>query len=537
MKSLFLSSLFSVFFSIYGYSQFTPNSIGNPGDMVLQNAACDDCQNLIRLTSAQGSGPLSGSAYWSNQAVDFTQDFITTFDIRFSNIGAADGITVTIQNLGPNFIGGGGGDLGIYDGIPTHQAIVAEFDIYRNGGTYGDPAADHFAITGSTDEADIIVNPIPITLTNNCWESVIVTWSCNELRYFLNGQLLATLTVQDVLNAFNQTLPTNAIFGFTAGIASQSNDQDVCFQSFLEFPKPMDSCEQNLLVDCGDSFDLNSLSVCCGQGTQSDWVDHNGIPVPNGIINNITEPGIYSRQTVNDCSICRQIVNITVSSPTLEILLTPADADFFLSNPPGCCLGISINTLIDKINDIGVTQCNFTASDFPDDFETWPITPPTNDLLLMCSGNSYYVEAGCCIIEFNIICNIPLNTNNNTNSSFQGHTIEKLDFSDNKYEKNYERRSSSFSNNNDQLIRSKAFDIVLQPNPTDGKVKAVISDETLDEIEFIEIFNKVGNRISTLKGTETQEELDLSNLPTGMYFLRFTSVNKETVTKKVILNR
>lgn len=524
-------------FSCLGFSQanFVANTIGTPGNGPLPDN-CPVCTDGIRLTSTQTNSNVEGSAYWHNQTLDFTQDFTMTFSIRFSDITQADGITFTIHDLGTNFTGGGGGNLGIYDGIATHQAIVAEFDIWNNGTAWPDIPADHFAVSSSTSRTNnVLVAPIPIALQNNCWHNVLVIWACNQLTYFLDGQVLATLNAQDVMNAFGGMLPMNANFGFTAGVASRSNDQDVCFQAFVQTPSPTITCEDEVLVNCGDSFDFNTVENCCGDGFIGHWKDQDGQTIENGILNNIEEPGIYTRQTasVDDCVVCTQIVKITVLTPAYEIILTPSDADIVLGDGSDCCLGISIDALIEIISAKTQGACEFSFEDFPDEFEEWPVPPPSNDVLLMCAGNSYYVESGCCIVEFNVTCQKVKGVKGAKVSP--GSVIERIDASSYggksfiKQKDNTALRSMGFG------YEGSEFDLSIHPNPTNGTVQ--ISGSGSKDIIDIVLFDEKGSMIELKKEFRNGESLDLSDLPTGLYFVKFLNSDNKSAVKKIVISK
>jgi len=75
-------------------------------------------------------------------------------------------------------------------------------------------------------------------------------------------------------------------------------------------------------------------------------------------------------------------------------------------------------------------------------------------------------------------------------------------------------------------------EIVIYPNPTSGELK--IENGEL-KIENIEIYNITGQKITFNFQLSTFNSIDISDLPTGIYFLRIQTENG-TVVRKVIKN-
>jgi len=178
-------------------------------------------------------------------------------------------------------------------------------------------------------------------------------------------------------------------------------------------------------------------------------------------------------------------------------------------------------------------ECEFTFSDFPEQFEDWPTPPPTNDLLLMCSGTSYYVEAGCCIVEFNIICQKFKDDKGKYFST--GSVIEKIDMAT--------YGGKTFTKQEDKTtFRNMGFgyevnknDLDIHPNPTDGRMK--ITGLNSNDVINIELFDEKGRLVEMKKEFRNGDNLDLSHLPTGLYFVKFLDSNNESSVKKIVINR
>ena len=79
---------------------------------------------------------------------------------------------------------------------------------------------------------------------------------------------------------------------------------------------------------------------------------------------------------------------------------------------------------------------------------------------------------------------------------------------------------------NDDVVR-------IYPNPTNGEIRFEISDMRYEILE-IEIFDVFGrNIVSNLKSQISNQKIDISHLPTGVYFVKITTDNG-IVTKKIV---
>jgi len=73
----------------------------------------------------------------------------------------------------------------------------------------------------------------------------------------------------------------------------------------------------------------------------------------------------------------------------------------------------------------------------------------------------------------------------------------------------------------------------VYPNPTTGEIRFEISDMRYEILE-IEIFDVFGrNIVSNLKSQISNQKIDISHLPTGVYFVKITTDNG-VITKKII---
>ena len=72
--------------------------------------------------------------------------------------------------------------------------------------------------------------------------------------------------------------------------------------------------------------------------------------------------------------------------------------------------------------------------------------------------------------------------------------------------------------------------LLIAPNPTTGLVR-VMMEKPIQKILLSDISGRV---LRTLTAWDYEEALDLSSFPAGVYFLRVTNIDQETVTAKII---
>jgi len=76
--------------------------------------------------------------------------------------------------------------------------------------------------------------------------------------------------------------------------------------------------------------------------------------------------------------------------------------------------------------------------------------------------------------------------------------------------------------------------ISIYPNPTKDNKINIISDVELSEIELINVNGQIVQKIS--KPNSIQNVYTLENLPQGFYFVKLTSTDNQTATKKILVN-
>ncbi len=176
----------------------------------------------LELTNNTG---YNAHAVWSGAPVNI-QNFTTSFNFQITPAiaNSADGFTFTIQNAGPNAVGGQGGDLG-YAGIGSSVAV--KFDLYNNGGEGVDSTGFY------TNGAEPTVPALDMTASG------VNLHSGDILRATLayNGTTL-TLTVTDTVTNASYSASTvinipatvganTAYVGFTAATGGYSATQQI----------------------------------------------------------------------------------------------------------------------------------------------------------------------------------------------------------------------------------------------------------------------------------------------------------------------
>jgi hypothetical protein len=78
--------------------------------------------------------------------------------------------------------------------------------------------------------------------------------------------------------------------------------------------------------------------------------------------------------------------------------------------------------------------------------------------------------------------------------------------------------------------------LTVFPNPTSGHFTLDTGHHGNQESLNVEIFNLVGKRVYTLTIGDKPYELDLSDLPVGIYLVKVFQ-GSEVLTGKVVLNR
>ncbi len=184
-----------------------------------------DLDNL-RLQLTDGGFYEAGSAFYATPVN--VQAFTTDFAFQLSN-PAADGMSFTIQNVGPSALGGTGGGLG-YASIAHSVAI--KFDLHDNG---GEGANSTGLYTGGISPTVPAINlaGTGIDLHSGDRMRVHITYDGTNLSLTLTDELTsATWSNSWPINIPSAVGGSTAYVGFTGGTGSTSANQEVTFWTY-----------------------------------------------------------------------------------------------------------------------------------------------------------------------------------------------------------------------------------------------------------------------------------------------------------------
>jgi hypothetical protein len=262
---------------------------------------------IIELTN--GGGWQAGAA-WNPDQIDLTQDFDYTFQLNFGT-GAADGMTFTLQNAGPNLVGNSGGDLGIAGdptnygsgphGVTLTPAVSVEFDLFQNSASNlpdnNDPGFQHMAIDengvvdhhGCSTLCPVAALPSAANINDGLYHNVRVAWSAasHTMTVYFDGNLRITYTKDIVTNIFGGN--GCVYFGFTAGTGGASTVQKVKLISCLPTPTASPTASDTPTPyppGCGTPFfqEAHVIDVGCLGSTGSVSAAYSFSTAPNQLL-------------------------------------------------------------------------------------------------------------------------------------------------------------------------------------------------------------------------------------------------------------
>jgi hypothetical protein len=84
------------------------------------------------------------------------------------------------------------------------------------------------------------------------------------------------------------------------------------------------------------------------------------------------------------------------------------------------------------------------------------------------------------------------------------------------------------------INENKHSNLFVYPNPTTGELRIEMCDMRYETCDMrYEIYNVFGKNVSNLKSQISNQQINISHLPAGIYFLRIET-KQETITKKII---
>ena len=231
----------------------------------------------FRLQLTNGGSFEAGSAFYATPVN--IQSFTTTFQLQLSN-PAADGMTFTIQNVGPAALGSDGGGLG-YATIPNSVAI--KFDIFNNAGEGPDSTGLYFNGATPTVPAINLTSP-GIDLHSGDYMNVSITYDGKNLNLNITDDLtLATWSQTFAINIPAIVGGKTAYVGFTGGTGGLSASQKLTAWTYLagpplpDYPAGFDSA--NLTLNGGAALSGTRLRLTNG----NDFVAATSAFFPNAV--------------------------------------------------------------------------------------------------------------------------------------------------------------------------------------------------------------------------------------------------------------
>jgi Legume lectin domain/Chitobiase/beta-hexosaminidase C-terminal domain len=236
------------------------------GTSMTFNGSTDLDDSRLQLTNG---GMNEASSAFYNTPVNI-QSFTTTFTMQLSN-AVSDGMTFTIQNVGPTALGPDGGGLGYGPDLPTNpdpspntpiaNSVAIKFDFFSNAGE-GNDSTGLYTDGASPTIPAVDITPSGVELNSGSTITAQITYDGTNL----------TLTLTDVSNhTFTQTWPINipqtvggntAYVGFTAGTGGTTSSQKVETWSFTSTSNATPPANQDF------SLTAQSASLTIDAGAQ-----------------------------------------------------------------------------------------------------------------------------------------------------------------------------------------------------------------------------------------------------------------------------
>ncbi len=188
--------------------------------------------NILRLLPAESGGP--GAAWYATEKPFVSVDWETSFDFNLNentgNLGGSDGFTFSIQNFDPNYVSGGGGNLGYTQML---NSIVVEFDTYQNA-NYADPSESHISIhtngtgpNGPSETLSIAATTTPMIIDDAANHAVTIAYTPGMLSVFLDDLSAPLLTASVDLAELLDLDLGRAWVGFTGATGGGLQNHDI----------------------------------------------------------------------------------------------------------------------------------------------------------------------------------------------------------------------------------------------------------------------------------------------------------------------
>ncbi len=255
------------------YISLSDNANGSPQSIPLAGTGVDFTQPPSSM-QFNGAAGLSGTALQltnggENEAGSVfyktpvnVQSFTTDFTFELSN-PSADGLTFTIQNVGPTALGYSGGGLG-YGGIG--KSVAVKFDLYNNVGEGADSTGIY--IDGAMPAVPSVnLSGTGINLHSGDPMSVHMTYDGTYLTVTLTDDATLAMWSDDAaVNIPSAVGGTTAYVGFTGGTGGLTANQKVTSWTYVSEP-PAVANYPNGFLD-GSQLRLNGAAGLSGTALQ-----------------------------------------------------------------------------------------------------------------------------------------------------------------------------------------------------------------------------------------------------------------------------
>jgi hypothetical protein len=287
-----------------------------------------------RLQLTDGGLNEASSAFF-NSPVNI-QSFTTDFTMQLSN-PAGDGMTFTIQNVGPTALGPAGGGLGYGPDSPTTpdpspntpiaHSIAVKFDFFSNAGE-GNNSTGLYTNGASPTTPAIDLTSSGINLQSGDTMAVHFAYDGTNLAMTITDNVASATFARTWPINISQTIGSNtAYIGFTAGAGGSSSSQKIETWSFTSNANagPTPSSDFTIKADSG------SVTVAAGAQTTSTIMV---APPTGGNFGNAVALGcaVTGTAPVPTCSLSPSSVTpgtqgatstLTISVPASAVLFAP----------------------------------------------------------------------------------------------------------------------------------------------------------------------------------------------------------------------
>ena len=197
--------------------------------LTLNGSATAPGDGRLHLTTSQRFQ--AGSAFWNTQVN--IQSFATDFQIQITGpTPLADGMTFTLQAVGPKALGPGGSGLGYGASVPGGtggilRSAAVKFDLYSNQGE-GTDSTGLYLNGASPTIPSVDLSATAVKLTSQHTFAVHIAYNGTTLSVTIKDLVTSATTTRSFTVNLPQTLgSTTAYAGFTGGTGGLVSDQKV----------------------------------------------------------------------------------------------------------------------------------------------------------------------------------------------------------------------------------------------------------------------------------------------------------------------